>query len=77
MNKLNDLPLITMIVGIYNGEKYLKECLDSIVGQDYQNLEILLIDDGSKDSSGEIADEYAKKDNRITVIHQKNMVVSP
>ena len=77
MNKLNELPLITMIVGIYNGEKYLKECLDSIVGQDYQNLEILLIDDGSKDSSGEIADEYAKKDNRITVIHQENMGVSP
>lgn len=77
MRKSNDWPLVTMIVGIYNGEKYLKECLDSIVGQDYRNLEILLIDDGSKDSSGKIADEYAKNDERVTVVHQENMGVSP
>lgn len=76
MSKLNDWPLVTMIVGIYNGERYLKECVDSIVGQDYRNLEIILIDDGSRDSSGKIADEYAKKDKRVTVIHQENMGVS-
>ena len=76
MNRLNDYPLVSIIVGIYNGEKYLSECLDSIIGQDYQNLEILLIDDGSKDSSNEIASRYAKKDNRITLIYQENMGVS-
>ena len=76
MDRLNDLPLVTMIVGIYNGEKYLKDCIDSIIGQNYRNLEILLINDGSSDLSGEIIDEYAKKDERIIAIHQKNMGVS-
>lgn len=76
MRNSDNWPLVTMIVGIYNGERYLEECLESIVGQDYRNLEILLIDDGSKDSSGKIADEYAKNDKRVTVIHQANMGVS-
>lgn len=71
-----DIPLITVIVGIYNGAKYLRECLDSIIRQTYSNLEILLVDDGSKDSSGEIAEEYAVKDDRICVVHQKNAGVS-
>lgn len=70
------LPLITMIVGIYNGEKYLSECLDSIICQDYTNIEIILVDDGSTDLSGKIADEYASKDIRIKVIHQENSGVS-
>lgn len=69
-------PLITMIVGIYNGEKYIAECIESIINQDYTNLEIILIDDGTKDNSGKIADEYAKKDERIIIIHQDNAGVS-
>ena len=62
--------LISVIVPIYNSEQYLAECIDSIVGQTYKNLEIILVDDGSTDSSGKICDEYAKKDNRIRVIHK-------
>lgn len=76
-NKIKDmLPLITIIVGIYKGEKYLKECIESIIIQDYPNLEIILVDDGSPDNSGKIVDEYAMKDNRIKIIHQKNSGVS-
>lgn len=74
INKEN--PLITVIVGIYNGEKYLRECLDSVISQDYRNLEVILINDGSRDSSGKIIDEYAEKDQRIKVIHQTNSGVS-
>ena len=62
--------LVSVIVPIYNTAKYLPKCLDSIIGQTYQNLEIILIDDGSTDNSGKIADDYAKKDSRIKVIHQ-------
>ncbi len=68
--------LISVIVPIYNGEKYLEECLESIINQTYKNLQIILIDDGSKDKSGKICDEYAKKDNRIEVIHKENAGVS-
>lgn len=64
--------LISIIIPIYNTSKYLKKCLDSIINQSYQNLEIILIDDGSTDNSGKIADEYAKKDPRTKVFHQKN-----
>lgn len=67
---------ISIIVPIYNVEKYLSQCIDSILSQTYKNLEIILIDDGTKDSSGMICDDYAKKDNRIKVIHQKNMGLS-
>ena len=63
---------ISIIVPIYNTAKYLPKCLDSIVNQTYQNLEIILVDDGSTDDSKKIADHYAKKDKRIKVIHQKN-----
>lgn len=65
-------PLVSVIVPVYNVENYLRRCLDSIVCQTYKNLEIILIDDGSTDESGKICDEYAKKDERIKVIHKEN-----
>ncbi len=64
--------MISVIVPIYNVEKYLCECLDSIVNQTYKNLEILLVDDGSTDNSGLICDEYKNKDGRIRVFHTEN-----
>ena len=63
---------ISVIVPVYNVEKYIEKSLESIVNQTYKNLEIILIDDGSPDSSGKICDEFAKKDERIKVIHKKN-----
>lgn len=63
---------ISVIVPIYNGEIRLRKCIDSIITQTYENLEVLLINDGSTDHSGKICDEYAKKDNRVKVIHKKN-----
>lgn len=63
---------ISVIVPVYNVEAFLPKCLDSVTGQTYRNLEILLIDDGSTDSSGQICDQYARKDSRIRVIHQEN-----
>ena len=65
-------PVISVIVPIYNVDPYLRECVDSILCQTYSNLEIILIDDGSPDKCPGICDEYAKKDNRIKVIHQNN-----
>lgn len=65
-------PLLSIIVPIYNVEKYLERCIDSIINQTYKNLEIILVDDGSKDASGIIADTYASKDDRIKVIHKEN-----
>lgn len=67
---------ITIIIPVYNVEVYLKEAIESVIKQTYQNLEILLIDDGSTDSSGEICDEYARKDSRIQVFHQANRGLS-
>lgn len=64
--------LISVIIPIYNVEAYLRECIDSVINQTYKNFEIILVDDGSTDSSGKICDEYVEKDDRITVIHQKN-----
>ena len=63
---------ISIIVPVYNVEKYLKTCLDSIINQTYQNLEIILVDDGSTDNSGEICEEYRKTDSRIILIHKEN-----
>ena len=68
--------LISVIVPVYNVEKYLNKCLDSIISQTYTNLEIILIDDGSTDNCGKICDEYASKDKRIKVIHKENAGVS-
>ncbi len=69
---MNNQPLLSVIVPVYKVEKYLQRCLDSIINQTYKNLEIILVDDGSPDNSGKICDEYAQKDKRIKVIHQKN-----
>ncbi len=63
---------ISIIVPVYNAENYLEKCVDSLLHQTYCNLEILLIDDGSKDASGQICDEYAKKDTRIRAVHKEN-----
>lgn len=68
--------LVTVIVPVYNVEKYLSRCVDSIINQSYKNLEIILVDDGSTDSSGAICDEYANKDSRVKVIHKENNGVS-
>lgn len=65
--------LVSIIVPIYNVEDYLEECLNSIIGQTYQNLQILLIDDGSTDESLSICEKYSKKDNRIIISHQSNL----
>lgn len=68
--------LISIIVPVYNGQKYLNDCIDSILNQDYQNIEVIIVNDGSKDKSPNIIDEYASKDERIKPIHQKNGGVS-
>ncbi|MCQ2451096.1 MAG: glycosyltransferase family 2 protein [Clostridia bacterium] len=65
-------PKVSIVVPVYNVEKYLSVCIDSIINQTLKDIEIILVDDESTDSSGKICDEYAKKDSRITVIHQKN-----
>lgn len=69
---MTDLPLISVVVPVYRVEDYLDHCIQSIVEQTYPNLEILLVDDGSPDKSGEICDRWAVSDCRIRVIHQKN-----
>lgn len=66
------MPVVSIIVPVYNVEKYLRECLDSILNQTFNDFELILIDDGSKDQSGKICDEYAKTHSNITVVHQKN-----
>jgi glycosyltransferase involved in cell wall biosynthesis len=69
---MNPNYLISVIVPIYNVEKYIRKCIDSIVGQTYKNLEIFLVDDGSADNCGSICEKYAQKDKRIKVIHKEN-----
>ena len=64
--------LISIIVPVYNVEKYISRCVESLIGQSYKNIEIILVDDGSTDESGMICEQYANKDNRIKVIHKKN-----
>lgn len=70
--KMEQKPLVSVIVPVYNAEKYLPACLDSICNQTLQELEIIIVDDGSTDGSGRIANEYAVKDKRVRVIHQRN-----
>lgn len=70
------MPLLSIIVPVYKVELYLKRCVDSILNQSFKDLELILIDDGSPDSSPKICDEYALQDNRVIVIHQKNSGVS-
>lgn len=67
---------ISIIIPVYKVESYLSECLDSVIGQTYKNLEIILIDDGSPDNCGVICDKYAEEDSRIIVIHKENEGVS-
>ncbi|MDY3266613.1 MAG: glycosyltransferase family 2 protein [Phocaeicola sp.] len=69
-------PLISVIVPVYRAENYISRCIDSLLKQTFHDFEILLIDDGSPDKSGDICDEYAKKDYRINVFHKKNGGVS-
>ena len=73
---MKNIDLISIIIPVYNVEQYLSRCIDSVINQTYKNLEIILIDDGSTDDSGEICDEYALKDNRIKVMHKQNGGVS-
>ena len=69
-------PSISVIVPVYNTEQYLRRCIDSVLAQTYKDFELLLIDDGSKDSSGAICDEYAAQDARVRVFHKENGGVS-
>lgn len=66
------MELVSIVVPIYNVEQYLEKCVESICRQTYENLEIILVNDGSPDHCGQMCEEYAKKDNRIKVIHKKN-----
>ena len=70
------MPKISVIVPVYNVEKYLSRCIDSILNQTFTDFELILVDDGSTDNSGEICDMYSQKDSRIIVIHQSNQGVS-
>ena len=69
---MNQSPRISVIVPVYNVEQYLPRCVESILAQTYENLEILLVDDGTKDNSGAICDAYARQDARVKAIHKKN-----
>jgi glycosyltransferase involved in cell wall biosynthesis len=66
------MPKVSVIVPIYNNEKYLEQCLNSICSQTLEDIEIILVNDGSTDSSPAICDKFAQKDNRIKVIHKEN-----
>lgn len=68
--------IVSVIVPVYNVERYIRRCVDSILEQTYQELELILVDDGAKDASGQICDEYIEKDKRVKVIHQLNGGVS-
>lgn len=73
---MKDTPLISVILPVYNVENYLDRCIQSLLHQTYENLEIIVIDDGSTDSSGKLCDKYVRTDNRIYVIHQQNQGLS-
>ena len=69
-------PLVSIVVPVYNVERYIEKCVKSIINQDYKNIEIILVDDGSPDKSGQLLDGLAAQDNRIKVVHQENKGVS-
>lgn len=69
---MKSLPLVSIVIPVYNVEQYLDECMKSIFKQTYSKLDIILVDDGSKDSSPEMCDEYARKDSRVQVVHKAN-----
>lgn len=73
---MNCNPLISIIVPVFNLESYLSRCLDSIIQQSYQNIEVIVVNDGSTDNSGEICEAFKRKDNRIRIFHKKNGGVS-
>jgi len=73
---MNNSPLITIVVPVYNIENYLDRCISSIINQSFNNFELILVDDGSKDKSSQICDNYALQDNRVRVIHKPNGGVS-
>ena len=76
MNRPSYVPVFSVIVPVYNVEPYLKRCLDSILCQTFSDFELILVDDGSTDRSGEICDAYAEQNERIRVIHQENKGLS-
>lgn len=76
MLKMTEDTLISVIIPVYNVERYLRDCLDSIVHQTYRNFEVILLDDGSTDDCGRISDDYARRDSRFSVIHLENAGVS-
>ena len=76
MLKMSSVHKISVIIPVYNVEKYIKKCLDSVINQTYGNLEIIVINDGSTDESGSICDYYSKTDDRIILVHQENQGVS-
>lgn len=76
MENLKGKPLVSVIVPIYNAEQYLTACVDALLAQTYTHIEILLVDDGSKDRSGILCDEYAQRDSRVRVLHLQNGGVS-
>ena len=63
---------IGVVIPIYNTEKYLAKCVESVLNQNYEALQVVLVDDGSSDDSGEICDDFARRDSRVKVIHQVN-----
>lgn len=73
---MSQSPIISVIIPVYNVEKYLTKCIDSVLAQTYPHLEIILVDDGSTDASGQMCETYAKQDKRVRVIHQQNAGLS-
>lgn len=73
---INDNPLVSIIIPVYNSEKFLKKCLESVYLQTYKNIEVIIIDDGSTDQSGRMCDEVSEKYKYIKIIHNSNQGVS-
>ena len=71
-NKTSDTPKVSIVVPVYNVEKYLRECLDSLLAQKLKDIEIIVVNDGSTDSSADIAAEYAARDSRVRLISKEN-----